>query len=450
MSTSARIKQSQYNTIVVDYITKQEGCFVLISDDLIFYKNLVATLRYLSLDHHLIQRFTTLNKAISQSKNLLNQFKHLTFFIEAYIHGRSNILQFNMIKSLLKEQIKILCLTNEIERQYVIQMFEMGADNVIIKPISINSLIQKIATTINPGSSWSKKVDECKELIEKNNLSDAEKIVDYFLSQKPDSAIALILKGDIDLKRKNFAQAEFYYQQANIKNPMYLEPLKKLAMLYDIMNNYEKKLEILKKMDALSSVNHQRKIEIGHTYLKLDQEDKGKEYFQEAVKQVQKQAKDMLSAAYMEIAQKVKDERPDLCSQYIAKAIDAKGSYLSRKDLWMFNEIGISLRRENKWEEAIRYYKRALDIAPMEAGLYYNIGMAYAQGKNFYKAVEFFQKALEIKPEIIKESPSISYNIARAYTEIEHFPEAMKFLNKSLELDPEYEPARKLKDRISG
>jgi tetratricopeptide (TPR) repeat protein len=67
-----------------------------------------------------------------------------------------------------------------------------------------------------------------------------------------------------------------------------------------------------------------------------------------------------------------------------------------------------------------------------------------------YKAIKNFLKALEINPEIIKEPPSIPYNIAISYVEIEHFDEAIKFLNKSLELDPEYEPAKKLKARISG
>ena len=450
MSILAKNKQTQFNTYVKDYITKQHGCFVLISNDLIFYKNLAAALKYLSLDHQLIQRFTNLNKAISQAEKLLKQYKHLTFFIEAYTQGKNNILQFNTIKSLLKDKVKIISLTHETEREYIIQMFEMGSDNVIIKPISINQLIQKIATTVTPGSSWAKKVDECRNLIKQNKLDQAEQIADDFLKQKPDSAIALILKGDIHLQKKEFDKAELYYQRANIKNPIYLEPLQKLVSLYDIMNDFEKKLEVLKKMDALSSVNHQRKIEIGHTYIKLDQEEKGEEYFQQAIKQVRKEAKDMLSHAYMEIAQKVKDERPELCSQYIAKAIETKGSYLTRKDLWMFNEIGISLRRENKWEEAIRYYKRALEFAPMEAGLYYNIGVAYAQGKKFYKAIKNFLKALEINPEIIKETPSIPYNIAISYVEIEHFDEAIKFLNKSLELDPEYEPAKKLKARISG
>ncbi|WP_457572120.1 tetratricopeptide repeat protein [Desulfovulcanus sp.] len=444
------MKQNQYNNIVRQFIQEEKGCLVLVSDDPIFFKNLAAAFRFLTIDHHLIYRFTSLNNAVAQKKIFLKQYNQVLLMIEAYIQGRSNVLQFNLIKSAFKEQCKIISLSHEIERQYIIQMFEMGADNVIVKPISMNSLIQKIATTINPGSSWAQKVDECKYLINANKLEEAEKIADSFLSQKPNSAIALILKGDIYLKKEDFAQAEYFYKQASAKNPIYLEPLQKLADLYELIDAFDKKLKILKKMDNLSSVNHQRKIEIGHTYIQLNQEEEAKEYFQKAIKQVEKQAKDMLSNTYMEIAHKIKEKRPDICSHYIAKAIEVKGTNLSRKDLWMFNEIGISLRRQNKWEEAIRYYKKALEIAPLDPGLHYNIGMAYAQGKKFYKAVEYFQKSLEIAPDIINENPTVPFNIAKAYHEIKKNDQAIKFLRKALKLKPNFTAALKLMEKIKG
>ena len=144
--------------------------------------------------------------------------------------------------------------------------------------------------------------------------------------------------------------------------------------------------------------------------------------------QVEKEAKSLLSNTMMEIARKLKDSRPDLSSQYIAKAIQVKGSNLSRKDLWMFNEMGVTLRQQNKWEEAIEYYKKGLEIAPLDAGLLYNIGMACAQGKEYYKALEYFQKSIEIKPEIINERPSIPFNIGKVYFQINNLPEAYKLL----------------------
>jgi tetratricopeptide (TPR) repeat protein len=337
----------------------------------------------------------------------------------------------------------------EVEREYIIQIYEMGADNVIVKPISVNSLIQKLALTLNPDNNWSKKVDECKTLIQMGKLSEAEKITEDFLKQKPDSAIALILKGDISRAKNNFREAEHYYTLASKKNKLYLEPLKKLVELYEQTNELKKKLESLKKLDRLSSLNHHRKIEIGHTHIQLNQEEEGKKYFDQAIKQVQKQATNMLCSAMMEIAQKLKNQRPDLSSQYIARAINTKGNNLSRKDLWMFNEMGVALRQQNRWEEAIEYYKKGLEIAPMDGGLLYNIGMAYAQGKKYYKALEYFKKALENTPEILNESPNIAFNIGKVYFKVNDFQEAQKFLSKAMELDPNFTEAKKLLQRIS-
>lgn len=441
-------KLSIYDKILTHYIKEARGCLMVVSHDSLFLKALKGAFKSLGLDYGSVFNKHNLDKAISDSKLLLKRYDHVVFFVEAAIDGFSNVLTLRNINSMFGHKCKIIVITAETEKNRIIQMYEMGADNVIVKPVSINSLIQKIALTLNPNNKLAKMVHEAKALIQENSLNEAEKIADKILEEKPDSAIALILKGDIAMKKQDFEKAETMFKKASTQSKMYLDPLKKLTELYGQMNDVEKKMEYLKKLDRLSPLNYERKIDIGQTYLQLDEEGLAKQNFDEAIKQVEKQAMDMVSSILMRIAKTVGETRPDLRSDYIARAIASKGSSLNRDDLWMFNEIGISLRQEGKWEEAIQYYKEGLSISPMDGGLYYNMGMAFAQGKQYYKSLENFQKALDSTPDIISQSGSIGYNIARVYLALNKHEDAAKHLKKSLKVDPNFENSKKLLAKI--
>ncbi len=64
-----------------------------------------------------------------------------------------------------------------------------------------------------------------------------------------------------------------------------------------------------------------------------------------------------------------------------------------------FNELGIELRRNGMYDDAIENYERAIKISPEDEVLYYNIARAY-KGKGENKsALEVLRKALEIDPD---------------------------------------------------
>lgn len=64
----------------------------------------------------------------------------------------------------------------------------------------------------------------------------------------------------------------------------------------------------------------------------------------------------------------------------------------------LFNEFGISLRKNNMLEQAVDYYSRAIELSPNDENLVYNIGRAYLEKKDYKKSTEGFLKALEIDP----------------------------------------------------
>lgn len=56
---------------------------------------------------------------------------------------------------------------------------------------------------------------------------------------------------------------------------------------------------------------------------------------------------------------------------------------------------GIYLHKKGRYEDALQRYKEALDLAPEEVELHYNIGLVYADLKRFKDAVPHAQKAYE-------------------------------------------------------
>lgn len=439
--------QTNYDSIVVNFVQKKKGHFILVSDDVLFEKTFLAMLKTLALTEDSLT-LATLDTLILKVKENIEYGNFPLVILELFLKGNYNIEKIKELKNIFKN-IKIICLTNEIDRDKIAHILEYGADNVIVKPVSINSLIQKIAFTVK-SSGLSKLVDKCKGFIENNNLEEAESIVNKILKIKPDSSIAYILKGDIFKKRNKIKEAEECYLEASKRSKLYLEPLKKLVELHEAIGDLEKKLAYLKRLDKLSPLNYNRKIEIGKTYIDLDKVDEGKEYLDEAVKQIKKYSQEILASTLMDIALKIKDKVPHLSSKYIEEAINFKADLLNINDLWMFNELGILLRKQGKWEEAARYYQKALKIAPVDSHLHYNIALAYLEGNKPYKALDFAQKALDLDPELPLKGENIAYNLAYIFYRSHKVIEAQKMLSLCFQQNPRHAKAIELARKLRG
>ena len=83
----------------------------------------------------------------------------------------------------------------------------------------------------------------------------------------------------------------------------------------------------------------------------------------------------------------------------------AEGSDLfDRKNLNLFNELGIELRKNGMIDEAVRNYEKALEIDPQDEALYFNIARAFKEGNMKSKALANINKALELKNDFMEAS----------------------------------------------
>ena len=70
-----------------------------------------------------------------------------------------------------------------------------------------------------------------------------------------------------------------------------------------------------------------------------------------------------------------------------------------QKHKHLFNEFGISLRKNKMNKQALEYYDRALQLSGGDDHIYYNIARAYFEKKEYPKCVDFLLKAININPE---------------------------------------------------
>ncbi len=449
MSNVMRVKVDQaakrYERIVADYFA-EGGMVVACSDDESFTRMLKFTLANLRVDVKAVYREAAdYDELVTFTNKVVERLSApLLLFLERRIHKATCIKTVKVLKSFYGERVRMVVVSAEVSKDEIVLAHEVGADSFITKPISANAITEKMAFAIKPNNQLGVLLDRAAALIESGDLDQAESVAAKAFEIKPDSLKGHLLLGDVAMRRGDYAGAEKHYLAAAKAEKLYIEPLKKLVDLCAESGELDKKLFYLNRLDALSPLNFERKVAIGEVYLAKDDTEKAKTYFEEARRVVSRVAADMVSDSLMEIARKIGEKDQDMALRFITEAIEVKGETLSRDDLWMFNNRGILLRRQGLWQEAVENYKKALSVAPGDAGLHYNIGVAHADGKDFDTALRFFDKALEADPTLLRQTPSVAYNIATAHHRCRNLDEARKYLAAALELDPEYEPAKRL------
>jgi tetratricopeptide (TPR) repeat protein len=268
------------------------------------------------------------------------------------------------------------------------------------------------------------------------------------LAIKPKSPAALILLGDSFKGLGDTQKALDAYNNAYKNAKLYLEPIRKIAELHKENGNIREETKYLEKLDRLSPLNVERKVTIGGNYMALGEPDKASEIFNDAMKLATKEAQAQMSRVSRAIADQCLLSNPELSEKYLRLSLEVKKGGLDKSDIDTFNRLGITLRKQGRWSDAVVEYRRALKISPEDAGLYYNTAMAFTEGKEAQKALKHLDKALELDPELWAGNETICLNIAMAYYNCADKERALEFAKRALEVNPSSEKARILIKKI--
>ena len=146
------------------------------------------------------------------------------------------------------------------------------------------------------------------------------------------------------------------------------------------------------------------------------------------------------------LAQGGDQEQPKCLATCIVVAPPASGAYIARSPMAHekdplsqsdeHNSRGIELADRGWLDEAIKEFKRAIELDPASAHAHDNLATVYAEKKLYREALETYLIALKLEPD----SPTAHYNLG-CFLSTSGADMAVVEFKEAIELDPEYPDA---------
>lgn len=433
--------EHKHDTIISRFLENEGGAIVYLSDDSTFtrmLRNIVS--RDIGFKGDALFSYSSTVRAREKCHEFRDNGVPCVIFIERKLNDRPTT---DFIIALRKEcpDLRMIVLTWEATQETVAYFFELGVSRVLVKPASANKIIEELSATINPPGELKDKIAHCEELLESGEYDEALEMTDRILMLKPDLARGLTMRGDAYMGIGKTEEAVQSYMAAHEAKPIFMAPLNKLADALKGMDD-ERALECMKTLDEISPLNPERKIEIAEQHLRRNETEEAEAYLDKGVEVAEQETGSMASDFAGRIADVVAGVAPHLAVKYLNRVIENRG-VLGRDDLVHFNRLGILLRGQGKWSEAVDVYDKALEIVNDDPIVHYNKGLAYWEGNERTKALQCFETALDLDPMFYSGSVGAALNIGSLYLDMRHFEDAVPFLQHALDLDPKNKIAKK-------
>ncbi len=284
----------------------------------------------------------------------------------------------------------ILMVTAEVDRDQIAQAGEIGVNGYIIKPFVAKALEEKILGILemraNPPDHI--RLLMAGEALAKMGQYEKALAVYKEVLKLQESARVFVHIGDLYELMSQPDKAVESYNLAAESNPQYLKAHVKAADLHVKLGDSDAALVSLGKASEISPKNSERHVSIGKIHLQKGDEVKAKEAFTHAVKHDPRKTS--------EIAEELLNQgKPELAEAFFRKTLEKDS-----ESIHLYNRLGIALRRQGKWQEAIKEYETAIKIDPRDEGIYFNMAKAYMEGKDYRAAHKFFTRVTHLNPSL--------------------------------------------------
>ncbi len=425
----------KYQDVIYDFLDDMGGLFYVISQDRSFFQNLYNALnKELAIEPEFIRMATSVQQASKEIEVFCEHGKRPFIFVEHVLRGESTLHYLRHTKT-HHPQCPLIVLSYEVRKGTLSQYHESGADSFITKPASVNVLIEKIAFTLAPQTRLEALIRDGKQALEDNDFEAAVGKAREVLEMKPKSAVGYMLLGDALKGLARREEALRAYQAAEQNGDMYIEPLKRILELHEEDGNDEGRLEYLAKLDALSPLDLERKLEVAGLLVDLKRVAEAEPYIDAGI--------EMAGGARggdigMDFAERLMNVDPVMSEKYFRGSIQSsKRSKTALKPL-MYNRLGLALRKQGRWRDAVSEYEEAETLAPQDENIQFNMAMALAEGKEWTQAAERVDKALRINPTFHTDNAIVCYHVGTIYRLAKLGARALPFFRMVQELTPDY------------
>lgn len=198
--------------------------------------------------------------------------------------------------------------------------------------------------------------------------------------------------------------------------------LDRMGLKDDARRSFERALELNPGDSELSSL-------LGAFYINNDLISEAEQYFTLVYGQDSLAPQNYFFKA--KIASR-KDELQEAIGLY-RKAISASGDNYAEA----YHNLGILLKRDNRFAEAIDAYQEAIRLRPNYESAWYNLALTYRAQEKSQAAISAYEKALNINPQAVKSM----YNLAAIYSEEKQEGKAADLWKRIIAIDPDYAKA---------
>jgi protein O-GlcNAc transferase len=277
-------------------------------------------------------------------------------------------------------------------------------------------------------SDSQQRLQQALALHQRGMLSDAKRIYEDILKQKPDHFDALHLLGVIACQTNNLQEGEELFSQAIKSNPSVAvaynnlgNALKDLKRFYESVANYDKAIAL--KPDYAEAYNNR-----GVALNGLKRLDEALASYDQAIA-----LKRDYAVAYNNRGVALKDlKRPDEALASYDKAIALKPDYAEA-----YSNRGNALKDLKRPDEALASYDKAITLKPDYADAYGNLGNILNDLKRPDEALASYDKAIALKPDYAE-----AYNNRGiALQGLKRLDEALASYDKAIALKPDHAEA---------
>lgn len=241
--------------------------------------------------------------------------------------------------------VPVFLITPHINKSQVIEAGEAGVTDIILLPLTVETLKRKISGVFRaapePEFQMAEKYfQEGLEYMNQNRWEEALSCFQQVLSAHEN--------------------AEVYYNMGYIKTAQ---------------GRYEEAVQYFRRATQIKNDFARAYQKMGECYLALGRPRLAQQSFQKAAE------------IYME---KQMDDHAEQVLKEVLK--------LNPDTINVYNNLGIIYRRQGRYQKAINQYMKALKVNPDDENIYYNLGRTYFDMEEFENAQVVLEKALIINP----------------------------------------------------
>lgn len=334
------------------------------------------------------------------------------FFIASWeLQGMSGFVFMQKIREQRKYRYHPILIFSSILKEDEISLAgEFGVKNFLLKPFDKAKVLDKMQKMLKEERDedpalWNLR--KIEEWILDDKVTDALKLISQYLKNGPHAARAFSLAGDLWSRTRHTDKAEEAYKKSLDYESDYLPALNGLGKLYLKLKRIDEATEIFERANQQIPNNLERMLNLGNAYLEKGNTNKAEEMF-EKVKAVDEDnpeaAAGMGKVAFAE-------GNLDLAAQFFRES--GKGDELAG----YFNNNGIMMVNQGKYDEAISLYSNAIRVLPTESKVHFlefNIGLAYKKSGRNGPAAEAFARSLIQNPSYEKAFQGLAVSIKDA------------------------------------